>query len=235
MQYCKLKRRFHVGLDLGKKKDYSAVAIVEDCVWATGEVDRVTYAPELRQAKVLRYVDRMGKGLEYLRVVEKVGQFLVSQQLRDEQVVLALDATGVGEAVYELVEKMYWEVRDARTQWLNLAAVVFTRGEKTTWSNYHAHVPKNTLMEGLLIGMETGDLRLAEGLGGVRVLQAELQLMQRVMGESGRRWVSSGKHDDLVMATALANWGPTYRRLEKGWKDMRLGTLHWPGEAGRKV
>lgn len=235
MQYCKLKRRFHVGLDLAKRRDYSAVAIVEDCVWATGEVDKITYAPELRQARVLRYADRMGKGLEFLRVVDKVRGLLVSEQLRQEQVVLAVDATGVGDAVFELVEKMFWEVKELRTQWLNLAAVVFTSGEKTSWSNYHAHVPKNTLMEGLQLGLETGELRLAEGFSGVREMTEELRLMQRVRGENGSRWVSSGKHDDLVMATALANWGPTYRRLERKWSDLKMGTLAWPMEAGRKI
>lgn len=235
MQYYKLKRRFHVGLDLGKKQDYSAVAIVEDCAWATGEVDRRTFAPEMRQARVLRHVARMGKHMEYLQVIEKVRRLLVSEQLRDEQVVLALDATGVGEPVFELFEKLFWEVKEVRSKWLNLAAVVFTGGEKTRWSNHHAFVPKNTLLEGLQIGMETGELRLAEGLPGVREMTEELKLMQRAMGEDGRRWVSAGKHDDLVMATALANWGPTFRHLENVRSDLRWGRLNWPGDAGRKI
>lgn len=235
MQYYKLKRRYHVGLDLGKRQDYSAVAVVEDCVWATGAVDKITYKPELRQAKVVRHVERMGQGMEYLAVEEKVRRLLVSEALRDEEVVLALDATGVGEPVFERVEKMFWAVKEVRTRWLNLAAVVFTGGEKTRWSNYHAYVPKNSLVEGMLLGLETGELQLAGGQAGMRELQGELQSLQRVMGEGGRRWVSQGKHDDLAMATALANWGTSYRRLDSGWRDLRMGRLHWPAEAGRKL
>jgi hypothetical protein len=234
-KYHRLKRRFHIGLDLGKKQDYSAAAILEDCAWATGAVDKTSYAPELRQAKVLRHVERFGKNLEYLRVIEKMRGLLVCPQLRHEEVVLSLDATGVGEPVFELIEKLFWEVKKVRTKWLNLAAVVFTSGEKTRWSDYHAYVPKNTLLEGLQVGMETGELWLADGLTGVREMTAELQLMRRAMGENGRRWVSAGKHDDLVMATALAHWGTTFRRLEKNWGDLKLGMLHWPPEAGRRV
>ena len=232
MRYYNLKRRFHVGVDLGKRKNYSAVAVVEECVWATGEQDRVSYAPVVKKLAMLHYIQRLGKGLEYLQVVEKVQKLLLGPQLRDEEVVLALDATGVGEPVFEMVQKMYWDVQAQRGKWLNLAAVVFTNGQETTWKNYHAFVPKNTLLEGLQLDLELGKLRFPEGLAGLGELQGELRNMNREMGVKQQRWVSMGKHDDLVMALALAGWGRTFRRLGMGWADMTRGLLHWPGELG---
>ncbi|MEJ1938801.1 hypothetical protein WDZ92_52055, partial [Nostoc sp. NIES-2111] len=102
MRYYKLKRRYHVGLDLGKRQDYSAVAVVEDCVWATGAVDKISYRPEMRQAKVVRHVERMGQGMEYLAVEEKVRRLLVSEALRGEEVVAGVEATGVGVALIKI-------------------------------------------------------------------------------------------------------------------------------------
>lgn len=232
MQYYNLKRRYYIGLDLGKRKDYSAVAIVEECVWATGEVDRVSFAPVVKKLAVLRHIVRLGKGLEYLKVVEKVKALLLSPQLRNEEVVLALDATGVGEPVFEMVQQMYWEVHAQRPKWLNVAAVVFTNGIETKWKNFHAFVPKNTLMEGLQLDLELGKLKFPEGLPGVADLKRELRNMNREMGVKQQRWVSKGEHDDMVMALALAAWGRTFRHLSKGWADMVRGLLHWPCELG---
>ncbi len=228
-KYHRLKRRYHVGLDFGKRQDHSALAVVEECVWATGEVDRISYAPEMKKLAVLRAVERMGKGMDYLRVLERVRELLVSKALRNEEVVLALDATGVGEPLFELIMEMFWKVKEERGKWLNLAAVVFSNGHKTRWEDYHAFVPKNTLMEGLHLGLERGELRLAEGIAGVEELRRELRNMKREMGRKDARWVSAGEHDDMVMALALAAWGRTFRFLGMGWADLRMGILHWPG------
>ncbi|MEJ1935324.1 hypothetical protein WDZ92_34445, partial [Nostoc sp. NIES-2111] len=179
MTYYRLKRRYYVGLDLGKRQDYSAVAIVEECVWATGERNRITYAPELRRLAVLRSIERLGKGMDYLQVVERVRRILLSDALRDEEVVLAVDATGVGEPVFELIQKMYWEVKAQRTKWLNLAAVVFSSGGKTRWEDYHVFVPKNSLLEGLWLGLERKEVRLGAEVPGVEELLRELRHVHR--------------------------------------------------------
>ncbi len=227
----KLKRQFYIGLDLGKKQDYTAIAVMEQCVWTTGRKDPVTFAPVLERHTVLRHLERLPQGTAYLRVVKRVREILMHEKLRDEGVVLAMDATGVGEPVFELIERMVRQVQGKRRGWLNWAGVVFTAGGKTTWKQYQAYVPKNTLMEGLVLGFERRDFVLDEGMRWVKELARELQMMTQARGENGMRWVSEGEHDDLAMAFALAVWGTTYWELGRNWVDLRWGRPSWEIEA----
>lgn len=231
----KLKRQYYIGLDLGKKQDYSAVAVVEQCVWTNGQKDPVSFAPKLERNTILRHIEQIKGGTTYMRVVEYVKRILVSKELRHEGVVLSMDATGVGEGVLEMVEVMLREAEKERTRFLNFAGVVFTSGNKTKWSQYEARVPKNTMLEWLLLALERGELILGKDMPGVKALVAELQMMQQVRSENGTRWVSVGKHDDLVMALALAVWGTTYREVERNWKDLRWGRPSWELEAMRRA
>jgi len=223
-----------MGLDLGKKQDYSAVAVVEQCVFTTGKTDRVTFAPVLERNTVLRHIEQIKSGTTYTRVVEHVRKMLVSEQLRQETVIFSMDATGVGDPVMEMVEAMIWTARRERTGILNFGGVVFTGGRKTTWHQHEAHVPKNTIVEGVLLAVERGELILGKDMKGVKELVAELQMMQQERSERGTRWVSVGKHDDLVMALGLALWGTTYREVPKNWKDLRWGRPSWEWEAMRR-
>lgn len=230
----RLKRQYYMGLDLGKKQDYSAVAVVEQCVYTTGKTDRVTFAPDLERNTVLRHIEPIRRGTTYMRVVEHVRKMLVSEQLRQETVVFSMDATGVGEGVMEMVEEMLKQAWKQRTGALNFAGVVFTGAGKTKWHQYEARVPKNTIMEGVLLAVERGELILGKDMPGVKELVAELQMMQQERSERGTRWVSVGKHDDLVMALGLALWGTTYREVPKNWKDLGWGRPSWEWEAMRR-
>lgn len=231
----KLKRQFYIGLDLGKKQDYSAIAVVEQCVWTTGEKDRLTFAPKLERNTILRHIERLRRGTLYTQVVERVREMLLSEALRREPVVLAFDATGVGEGVGEMVEKMVREVSGRREAWLNLAAVVFTSGQQTRWRQYEAYVPKSTILDEVVLRVEQQELWLDPGRPGVAELCRELQQMQRIRNEHGTRWVSVGEHDDLVMALGLAVWGTTYRAVPRSWEGLRWGRPSWETEAMRRA
>ena len=233
-QNLKLKRQYYVGLDLAKKQDFSAVAVVEQCVWTTGKKDPLTFAPLLERNTVLRHIEQIKSGTTYMRVVEHVRKMLVSEQLRDETVIFSMDATGAGEGVMEMVEAMLVQARRERTGVLNFAGVVFTAGGKTTWHQYEARVPKNTIVEGVLLAVERGELILGKDMPGVKELVAELQMMQQERSERGTRWVSAGKHDDLVMALGLALWGTTYREVPRNWRELGWGRPSWEWEAMRR-
>lgn len=223
----KLKRQFYIGLDLGKKRDYSAIAVVEQCVWTAGDINPVSFAPKLERHTVLRHISRVKKETKYLQIVERVREMLVSDALRNEDVVFAMDATGVGDAVMELVEGMIRSVNAQRQGWLNWAGVVFTSGTKTTWRQYEANVPKNSMMDELVLLVEKQELVLDSSMRGVKELMVELQHMQQVRNENGTRWVSVGEHDDLVMALALAVWGTSYREVPKTHAGLRRGRRSW--------
>lgn len=230
----KLKRQFYIGLDLGKKRDYSAIAVVEQCVWTTGEKDPITFAPKLQRHTVLRHIEQVKLKTKYKDVVARVKEMLLSEALRNEGVVFAFDATGVGEAVFEMVEGMMREVWAQRQAWVNLAAVTITSSGKTHWKQYEAYVPKNTLMDEVLVRVERQELVMDAARPWVKELMREMQNMQQIRGENGTRWVSAGQHDDLVMALALAVWGSTYRAVPKNWQELRRGRPSWEVEAMRK-
>ncbi|MEJ1936521.1 hypothetical protein WDZ92_40535, partial [Nostoc sp. NIES-2111] len=166
----KLKRQFYIGLDLGKKQDYSAIAVVEQCVWTTGEKDRLTFAPKLERNTILRHIERLRRGTLYTQVVERVREMLLSEALRREPVGVAFDATGGGEGVGGMVGKMVREVSGRREAWLNLAAVVFTSGQQTRWRQYEAYVPKSTILDEVVLRVEQQELWLDPGRPGVAEL-----------------------------------------------------------------
>ena len=134
---------FFVGLDLGKKHDPAAVAVVE-------RLDGVLHRLGVR------YVERVPLGTPYPRVGERVRQVVQSATLRG-RCALAVDATGVGEPVVDLL-------RAARLG-CELCAVTITGGEYqhsrggSGWS-----VPKRDLIAVVQVLLEQNELKLARGL-----------------------------------------------------------------------
>jgi hypothetical protein len=186
---------FFVGLDLGKKHDPAAVAVVERM-----ERGRAFQGPEFHRLGV-RHVERVPLGTPYPRVVERVRQIVQSAQLRG-RCALAVDATGVGEPVVDLL-------RAARLG-CELCAVTITSGEyqhsrgASAWS-----VPKRDLIAHVQVLLERDELRIARRMPDVGSLVRELLDMQSTTTSSGHRRLGAdgyGQHDDLVIAVALACW-----------------------------
>jgi Terminase RNaseH-like domain len=72
----------------------------------------------------------------------------------------------------------------------------------------HYSVPKLTLISTVQALLHDGRLKIHKGLADVQVLVAELQDFQAQVTDSGywRFGARSGKHDDLVLALAIALW-----------------------------
>jgi hypothetical protein len=85
--------RYFIGLDLGQRRDFTALAVLEK-----GERDG---AP-LR----LRYLERMTLGTAYPDVAERVRQVAWSRELRGK-CNLVLDATGCGRPVVDLLHLLH--------------------------------------------------------------------------------------------------------------------------------
>lgn len=205
--------RFYAGLDLGQRRDHSALAVVErrDAVSAH-------QAPVL-EAMVVRHLERVPLGTPYPRVVARVREVLRDGELRG-QCALAVDGTGVGAPVVEML----------RTAQLGceVSAVTITGGERAH-SSYGAaglswSVPKQDLLAGVQVLLEKEELKIARGMREAGALVKELLSVQaRQMGDEGRLRVGAdgfGEHDDLVIALALACWRAGRRRNAIG--GMRL-------------
>jgi hypothetical protein len=170
---------YFLGLDLGQKRDYSALVVVE-------RVDRgVAFQARREFDRVLvRYAERMPLGTSYTTVVERVREIVRSGPMRGD-CALVVDATGVGAPVVDML-------REANLG-CDLTAVTITGGERAGAGS----VPRRDLIAGVQVLLEKGQLKIG------RLREAE-----RLAREMAEMKVSGGgsEHDDLVMALALACW-----------------------------
>ena len=187
-------KRFFIGIDLGKKRDHSTIAILE-------LVDGVL---------VVRCAERIALNTPYTQVVEMVRKLTRSPSLM-ERCTVVVDASGVGEPVVDMLRKA--DLGCA------LMAVVITGGDMTQEGRRsgYAHVPKVNLMTGLQMGLERETLKIARRMKESGALVKEL-LDVRVRDNGGMSADGAGQHDDLVMAVALACW-----RVRKGFNDLGGG------------
>jgi hypothetical protein len=193
---------FYIGLDLGQRQDYSAIAIVEKpdarLAWMTGQ-----------KTLMVRRAERMALGTPYPHVVARVREIVRAIG----ECTLVVDGTGVGAPVVELL-------RSAGLG-CGVTAVTITGGEKTTGSGGAWCVPKRDLIAGVQLALEKGELRIARHMKDVGALVREL-IDVRVTAGLGTGKVrigadGSGQHDDLVIALALACW-------RARWKENGFGT-----------
>jgi hypothetical protein len=192
---------FFVGLDLGQKQDFSAVAVVE------------RGAPALPCLRV-RHLERMPLGTPYGSVVRRVSEIMQHPALvmRGR---LVVDATGVGAPVVEMLRAVRPPCR--------VTAVTITGGEQAHGRGEEWHVPKKDLMAGLEILLEEGQLRIPRKLREAAALVRELTDIRLNPKPGGRVGIGAdgyGEHDDLALAVALACWRA--RRPEIGFGGQRL-------------
>ena len=93
---------YYIGLDLGQKADYSAIAIVE--FRAAGLPHFLTPWDEPRDCYGLRHLERMPLGTPYPRVVERVARMTRLSELA-RRCTLVVDATGVGAPVVDALRQ----------------------------------------------------------------------------------------------------------------------------------
>jgi phage FluMu gp28-like protein len=195
------RNRFYLGLDLGQRRDPSAVAVVE---WAEGSL-------------LLRHVERVPLGTPYPKVVARMRRMVEHAELRG-QCALAVDATGVGSPVVEML----------RAAGLNceVCAVTITGGERENQTASGWNVPKQDLIAGVQVLLERGELRIAPKLREVGPLVRELMDMKAVRRRGGTLRLGAdgcGEHDDLVIALALACWRAGRKEKRKmGYMNQRL-------------
>jgi hypothetical protein len=201
---------FYVGLDLGQRRDHSAIAVVE-------KIERLRpYGPSEFHRLLVRHLERVPLGTPYTAVVARIREIVQHPQLRGD-CSLVVDGTGVGAPVVD-------GLRAARLG-CELCAVTITGGD-----HEHSHdgawsVPKRDLIAGIQVLLERGELRIAKALLEAGSLVRELLDMRITMAGNGRVRLGAdgfGEHDDLVIAVALSCWRA--RRMQIG-----MGTSRLPG------
>jgi hypothetical protein len=195
---------YYLGLDLGQRQDHTAIAVAQ-----RREVLRGYEGYQFHSVAV-RHVERLALGTPYPAVVDRVREILGAREMAGSCSV-TVDATGVGAPVVDLL-------KSARLG-CEICPVTITGGDKahqhaTGWS-----VPKQDLMGGLQVLLEQGELRIARNLRGARMLMRELMDVQARERSGGGQSIGAegrGRHDDLVVALALACWKAKRKRYMNG-------------------
>jgi hypothetical protein len=191
-------RRYFVGLDLGQAQDFTALAVLDR------PVTHPTAPPEQRRpAYALRHLQRFPLGTPYPDVVRAVVGLLRTPPLPG--CLLAVDQTGVGRAVVEMLAD---GLRSRAT--CRMVAITITGGHAVTHGEDHSlHVPKKELVGTLQVLLQTRRLQVARTLPDAPALVRELENFRvkitPALNETFEPW-RDGQHDDLVLAVALAAW-----------------------------
>jgi hypothetical protein len=191
---------YYVGLDLGQRHDYTALAVVEQSFVPLPEFDYVYWVQPYRALFAVRHLERLPLGTPYPQMVETVRSLLSAPPLAGRST-LVVDATGVGVPVIDLL-------RTARLG-VSLVPVSITGGNSQASGEAGCSVPKRDLAAGLQLLFDTRDLVIASTLPHAPLLLKELQDFEVRLTPAGHDTYGAwryGAHDDLVLAVALACW-----------------------------
>jgi hypothetical protein len=187
---------YYIGLDLGQKHDFTAIAIVER------PDHRIAWMPPPAGLTV-RHLERMPLGTPYPRVVERVCAIVRNPKLGGD-CRLVVDSTGIGVPVVDLLRAAGLSGR--------LTAVTITGGESARGNGEVWSVPRKDLLAGLEVLLDASEIQISRTLSETATLVKELTSLRTSGHSTG--------HDDLVLAVALACWRARWKTI--GFGTQRL-------------
>jgi hypothetical protein len=208
-------RHFTVGVDIGQAVDPTAIAVVESEVAVRcfyDQWDDLRQVPEGVEHR-LRHLERLPLRTAYPLQVAHVRGLLAAPELRDAE--LVIDESGVGRAVGDLFEQD--GLRPHRVT--ITAGLEESRAGERVW-----RVPKVALVSRLQAALHAKELKLSPGLAELRALQQELAEFRMRFTPVGNAVFGAreGRHDDLVLALAIAVWRAQARSRGPGVSRSRL-------------
>ena len=188
-----IDRWCYIGLDLGQRRDYTAIAIVERAFepyhW---DVSKLRQTKSGKQWYIVRSLERLRLGTPYPDVVERLRQITQMPFVKDGCTIV-VDGTGVGAPVVDLIR---------RAGITGIVPVIITGGERTNTglSGGYTSVPRSLLLTGLQVAIQENKLVVAANCREAQTLERELMELKL----AGTK--SSEIHDDMAFAVALAIW-----------------------------
>jgi hypothetical protein len=182
-----------VGVDIGQKRDPSAICVAETDKRQAGGRTEYHY--------LVRHLDRLPLGTPFPSVARRVGQVLagVEQRTGSHPHRLYVDATGLGAPIVDLLREQSPTTR--------IVAVYFNHGDRRVETSHkEVSLGKAYLVSRLQALLQARRIHLprtseAEALGG-ELLDYEIRVDQDANDRYGAFRV--GTHDDLVTALGLA-------------------------------
>src|SRR5262249_43182914 len=177
--------RYVIGCDLGQSHDPTAVAIVR----------RLDDGP--RPIFQVGHLERLPLNTSYLQIVSHVMRQMARPPLAGKSE-LVIDHSSVGRTVFDLFVG----------RGITPVGVTITGGDTVTHDGPCWRVPKLILVSRVQALLHSGQLKIHRSLPDAPALVAELQDFRADVTDGGH-WTfnaRSGKHDDLVLALAIALW-----------------------------
>jgi hypothetical protein len=169
-----------VGLDIGQRDDFTALAVVEE------ETD--TRALTLVALERIRH-----------RPYPEIAQLVADTMADLPDAALLVDCTGVGRPVTDQLTAL--RVRHVRIN-IHGGSAVSVLDDGTL------SVPKRDLIAALVVAFESGRLKIAAGLPHAEALEREAAAFTMKINASGHDTYNAreGEHDDLLLAVSLPVW-----------------------------
>ncbi|MBB6254100.1 hypothetical protein [Nitrospirillum iridis] len=186
--------RYVVGVDLGRQNDPTAIVAVRRDEFPSVTIDgRLVEVPALFR---VGFSERVPLGTPYPAVVQRVANLLKTTPFIGAD--LVIDQTGVGVAVADMF----------RSAGMHFTGVVIHGGDAVNSDGMTWRVPKMVLISRLQALMAEDRLHVHADLPDVAALREELLDYETEQLPSGRVTFNAppGRHDDLVMALAIAVW-----------------------------
>lgn len=210
---------YTLGLDLGQKRDYSALVVSENLrCWIAGPRDHLeTFEPKTGHAEEAYHVvhaQRWDRGTPYEVVAGDVATLTCTPQLRGQRTLLLFDRTGVGGVVAEFLWGLY--TRGEMDLGCHPVGITFTAGFSNRGGGVGTCDPvahKGDVIARMASLLNTGRLVLPPGLPAGDLLEKELRAYQIKQRHTGYVFTEAAKesdHDDLVTALALSVWCPNW-------------------------
>jgi phage FluMu gp28-like protein len=181
-----VRHRFLLGVDIGQSADFTALVVIE----RVGE--------ELHA----RHVQRLPLGMSYPEQVKRITAIVGSPELARD-VLVAVDGTGVGRAVVDLLREAL------RPFHAPLVSISITGGLTASHKRAKWSVPKRDLIGVAQVALQTKRLKIASALPTAQTLVDELTAYRVSLSEDGHDSYGNGReapNDDLVLALAIATY-----------------------------
>jgi len=186
--------KWYIGLDLGQRRDHSALAVV-GLSWTHLGRCPVTFAQRFRPGLSILALERFPLGTSYDDLHNIIVGTLTHQHPGVPDRELIVDAGGPGPPVVDRLRQTL------RTSGVSIRPVIITGGKgMNTISGGYTGIPRSSLISNLLLCIGAGVLICEKELANWERFEEELtDLRGDTTHPSG-----ATSHDDLVMAVALS-------------------------------
>lgn len=187
----------YLGLDLGQRRDYTALAVVQAARVYLGQ-EKFAYNLVTRDEFRIVHLARFELGHPYTGLPGVIGDVIRSINASDA-VPLAVDATGPGLPVIEVLSRSGLRA--------NLLPAMITGGASSSSKSVNGvyTIARKELLSTLRVAIETRRLKVPSRLPLKDEFAAELRTLEAESAAHSRA------HDDLVFAVALALWAVKIR------------------------